>query len=260
VLSKELLVSSIKKELCDVLVRLLSDEVMDKIYEVEVNKVEYKYAKYQNEITYIKEVSMYFMLRTLVGDYDCRFEDMILKISLDLDKGYIDTYLDFSETGIDIRSSEDDYEDSLCNESLGNYLKDKKLLSKRIHFSGKVYKNNISNILYSNRCCVIWHNEEGVSISKIDKDIDEVYEAPKVYGLYRYKNYLFMLHSGNVFNLVILNTKSNSLAVWNSNTSPTGSKQDVLSYYFYYLSTIDAFVFLTTTLDSLLLIDKKNHR
>jgi hypothetical protein len=247
VLLEELTESHDEEELPEDLVEILKDDSMEYISHIEIDEIQYQYANYENNTNYIKKVSFIFMFKTNVGDYECEFYNMSLNIVLDLNKRCIRVYLDFSETSITINAS--------YNIKLSDLLKKKKLLSEKVGFSGNVYKNNISDILYSNNCYVIYHAMNGVSVSKTTDDGDKTFDTPKVSALYRYKHYLFIFRRGGNRDLIIVNTKSNSIAVWSSNANHI--KVDLeLTYRFYYLSRIRAFLFIHAKMNYLLLVDK----
>jgi len=247
VLLEELTENHDEEDLPEDLVEILKDDSMEHISHIEVEKIQYEYASYENNVNYIKKATFLFMFKTYVGDYECEFYNMSLNMVLDLNKHDLEVYLDFSKTSITINAS--------YNIKLIDFLNNKKLLSKRVSFSGNVYKNNISDILYSNNCCVILHAMNGIAIVRTTKDGDNSSDIPRVSALYRYKHYLFIFRRGVDRDLIIVNTKSNSIAVWSSNANRTELDPE-LTYRFYYLSRIHAFLFIHTKRGYILLVNR----
>ncbi len=246
VLLEELTANHDEEELPEELVEILKDDSMEYISHIEIDKIQYEYKNNENNISYINKATFVFMFKTYVGDYECEFYNMSLNIVLDLNKQYLKVYLDFSKTSITINASYDI--------ELSDLLKKKKLLSKKFNFSGNIYKNNISDILYSNNCYVIWHTMNGVSVSKTMKDGDNSSDTPETSALYRYEDYLFIFRKGENRDLIIVNTKSNSIAVWSYSTSPVKINTQ-LTYNLYYLSRTRAFLFIHTKMGHVLLLD-----
>ena len=247
VLLEELTENNDEEELPEDLVEILKDDSMEYISHIEIEKIKYKYANHENNTNYIDKATFIFMFKTYVGDYECEFYNMSLNLVLDLNKHYLILYLDFSKTSITINSS--------YNIKLSDLLNNKKLLIKKVSFSGNVYKNNISNILYSNNFYVIWHATNGIATARITKDGDNSSDTPKVSALHRYKDYLFIFRRGGDRDLIIINTKSNSIAIWSSNANHVKVDPE-LTYRFYYLSRIRAFLFIHAKMNYLLLVDK----
>ena len=246
VLLEELTENHDEEELPEELVEILKDDSMEYISHIEIDKIQYEYTNNENNINYINKATFLFMFKTYVGDYECEFYNMSLNMALDLNKQYLKVYLDFSKTSVTINAS--------YNIKLSDLLSKKKLLSKKFNFSGNVYKNNISDILYSNNCYVIWHSMNGVSVSKTTRDGNNSFDTPKVSALYRYEDYLFIFRSGDNRDLIIVNTKSNSIAVWSSSTNSV--KVNIqLNYNLYYLSRIRAYMFIHAKMGHVLLLD-----
>ena len=246
VLLEELTENHDEEELPEELVEILKDDSMEYISHIEIDKIQYEYTNNENNINYINKATFLFMFKTYVGDYECEFYNMSLNMALDLNKQYLKVYLDFSKTSVTINAS--------YNIKLSDLLSKKKLLSKKFNFSGNVYKNNISDILYSNNCYVIWHSMNGVSVSKTTRDGNNSFDTPKVSALYRYEDYLFIFRSGDNGDLIIVNTKSNSIAVWSSSTNSV--KVNIqLNYNLYYLSRIRAYMFIHAKMGHVLLLD-----
>ncbi len=220
------------------------------IKEFYTNTINYKYATYKNKVQYIEEVIIYFDLSWSFSSIDtCHLKDVILKIKLDLDYRYIKLCLDFSEAILKINTDED--------LELENRLHENELMLKTFPFAAEVHSNNISDVLYSNDCYVIWHNTDGIGISEINQKKNQFYDIPALSALYQYKHYWFIFHGGKNGYLVIINTKSGSIAVWFSNTNQINYEDTMPDYNFYYLETIGVFVCISVTMDCLLLIDKE---
>jgi hypothetical protein len=250
VLSEELLENNDEEDLPDTLISALRDEEMDYITTIEIYKIQYRYANYQNNINYAKGVSIYFMFQAYAGDYECEFHNVSLNITLDMKSRYIKVYLDFTDTNIAIGG----YHVA----KMKDYLHKKKLLHEKFNFSGVILSNNTSDILYSSKCYVMWHDKGGVKISKAGIDSDEFHGSSSTTGIYRHKDYLFMLRNGKNGNLSIANMKDDSIAVWSFDNERIKYIENIVTYNFHYLSISDVFVFISNISHYLLLIDRKS--
>jgi hypothetical protein len=249
-LSEELFENNDEEDLPDDLVRALKKEEMEYIKIIGIDKIQYKYANYRDNINYINEISIHFMFEAKAGGYECGFHNVILNITLDMEGCYIEVYLDFSKTSMTI--------DGYHVAEMKDYLHEKKLLSEKVNFPGVIHNNSISDILYSNKCYIIWHDKDGVKISKIRVDGDEFNATSNTAGLYRYKDYLFILRKSRNRNLVIANTRSDSIAVWSPEADKIKCMEGTLTYNFHYLSASDVFAFISSRSYCLLLIDRKS--
>jgi hypothetical protein len=248
VLLEELMKNIDEEEFPEELIEILENESMEYIGHIEVEEIQYKYANYENNTSYVEKAIFTFMFKTYAGDHECEFYNVSLNVVLNPNKRYVIVYLDFSETSVTIDASYDI--------ALGDFLSNKKLLSEKISFSGNVYKNSMSDVLYSNGCYVMWYAMNGISIARITEGEEDYSDTPKVSVLYRYKHYLFIFRRAKDKDLVIVNTKSNSIAVWSSSRNHVSVDPELI-YNFYYLSKNSAFLFIHTKMYYLLLIDKK---
>jgi hypothetical protein len=227
---------------------------MQYIKRVDLNSIRYEYAIYENNTNYVKVISIYFdLVCDFLDDRECHLNNVSLRIGLNLDYSYVKSYLDFSEAKLIIGGYSDDLKDCLYETNS---------IYKRFSYSGKIHKNNISDILYSNKCCVIWYNTDGVTVSKtiseIKQNSSKFYQKTKLTRLYRYKDYLFILRGENNVDLAILNTKRDSIAFWSPSIDQINCVAAVPNFTFYYLDKVEAFIFLSVASECLFFIDKKS--
>jgi hypothetical protein len=183
VLLEELMENSFEEEFPEELIEIieiLEKESMEHISHIKAEEIQYKYTNYGNDTSYVEKATFTFMFKTYAGDYECEFYNVSLNVVLNRNKRYLIVYLDFSETSVTI--------DASYKTVLGDFLSKKKLLSEKISFSGNVYKNSMSDVLYSNRCYVIWYTINGISIARITEGEEDFSDKPKVSALYRYKH------------------------------------------------------------------------
>ncbi len=220
------------------------------IKEFYTNTIKYKYAKYENKVQYIEEVIIFFDMSWNFSHIDtCHLKDAILKIKLELDYRRIKVFLDFGEAILQINNEEElELKDLLYENELG---------LEKFPFTGEIHNNNVSDVLYINDCYIIWHNTDGIGISEINQKKNQFYDMPALSALYQYKHYWFIFHGGKNGYLVTINTKSDSIAVWFSNTDQLDYEDTMPDYNFYYLETIGVFVCISVTTYCLFLIDKK---
>ena len=245
---------NVHKDLPYAIDTLLRYESMQYIKRVDLNLIRYKYATYENNTSYVKGISIYFdLVCDFLDDRECHLDNVSLRIELNLDYSYVKSYLDFSEAKLIIGGYSDDLKDCLYETNS---------IYKRFSYSGKTHKNNISDILYSNECCVIWHNPDGVTVSKTSSETKQksskFYQETKPARLYRYKDYLLILRGEDNVDLAILNTKRDSIAVWSPSIDQINCIAAVPNFTFYYLDKMQAFIFLSVASECLFFIDKKS--
>jgi len=233
---------------------ILRYKSMQHINRLEVKSIRYKYSKYKNDTNYVKEVVMYFdLVCDFEGNMECYLDNVALRIKLDLSYNYVESYLDFNEARLIVGGYSDDLKDCL-DETESIY--------KKFSYSGKTHKNNISDILYSNNCCVMWYDTDGIAISKTilekKQKSSKSYQKTKLARLYRYKDYLFILRGKKKKDLAILNTKINSIAFWSTGIDQINFMSAVSNFIFYYLDKVEAFIFLSVAAECLFFIDKKS--
>ena len=245
---------NVHKDLPHAIDTILRYKSMQHIKRIEVKSIQYKYANYENNTNYVKEAVIYFdLVCDFAENLECYLDNVILRIKLDLDYDYIKLYLDFNEAKLIVGSYSDDLKDCLY---------EKESIYERFDYSGMIYNNNISDTIYSNNCCVISYNTDGISISKTvskkQKKSSKSYQETKIARLYRYKEYLFILRGEGNEDLAILNTKRNSIAFWSPSIDQINCVATVPNFIFYYLDKVEAFIFLSVASECLFFIDKKN--
>ncbi len=245
---------NVHKDLPNAIDTILRYKSMQHIKGIEVKSIQYKYANHENNTNYIKEAVIYFdLVCDFAENMECYLDNVILRIKLDLDYGYVESYLDFNEAKLIVGSYSDDLKD--CLYETGS-------IYKSFDYSGMIYNSNISDTIYSNKCCVIWYNMDRIAISKIISEkkqkSSKFYQKTKLARLYRYKDYLFILSGKENEDLAILNTERDSIAFWSSSIDQISCMAAVPNFIFYYLDKVEAFIFLSVASECLFFIDKKS--